>query len=60
MRCINPAQLTKVSQNLKSLAFKMAEISATQISTNARTATLAMPATPRDRRKKNFRSKLVF
>jgi hypothetical protein len=39
MRCINPAQLTKDSRNLKSVALYTADISSTQISTNARTAT---------------------
>jgi hypothetical protein len=33
MRCINPAQLTKGSQNLKSVALKTAEISSTHILT---------------------------
>jgi hypothetical protein len=35
MRCINPAQVTKGSRNLKSVALETAEISSTQISTNA-------------------------
>jgi hypothetical protein len=60
MRCINPAQLTKDSRNLKSVALKTAEISSTQISTNARTATSAISATPRDRRKFGFLASKVL
>jgi hypothetical protein len=67
MRCINPAQIVKISRNLKSVALQMAEISCIQILSKTRTAT---PATRQFRQlrqlwqlrqtEKNLRSKLIL